>query len=721
MPTILKTSFFLKHFSNCSVSRCKIHCSYLSTQACSKPQSVSKSRKASSFLVYCNSQITQNGRNGDIKQAESIFNRMPEKNTISWTAMLTAYAENGQTSKARKLFDEIPQRNIASYNAMITAYIRNKYMVGEAFELFSGMPERNEVSYSAMITGFVKAGMFDKAEKLYCEMPVRWREPVCSNVLINGYLKVGRTEDAVRVFEGMINSNVVSQSCMVDGYCKMGRIIDARNLFDQMLERNVVTWTALIDGYMKMGIFEAGFELFLDMSREGLVKVNSTTMAVLFEACGSFDRYREGIQMHGLVSRKGFDYDVFLGNSVIIMYCRFGCMDEASKVFNMMNKKDVVSWNSLIAGYVQCAETEEAFRLFEVMPAKDIFSWTTMLSGFSCKGMTEKAMELFKMMPEKDDVAWTAVISGFVNNGQYEEALIWFIQMRREEIRINPLTLSSALSASASLASINEGMQIHALSFKMDMEFELSVQNSLVSMYSKCGNTVDANHIFRSITSPNTVSFNSLITGFAQNGFGKEALNLFRSMQNEDCEPNQITFLGVLSACVHVGLVEEGWQYFNSMKLEHNIEPGPDHYACMVDLLGRAGLLHEAVDLIHSMPFEPHTGVWGALLSASRTHLCLDLAQLATRKLIRLEPDDATPYVVLSNLYSTLGKMKDGNQVMMTKKSRGIRKSPGCSWITVKDKVHLFLAGDQSHLDSQAIKGLLSIISMEMGQLHFYR
>ncbi|CAB4277155.1 unnamed protein product [Prunus armeniaca] len=712
MPTKLKpTTLFYKRLPN------KIHCSYLSTEAGFKHQNVSKTRKASSFLVYCNSQITQSGRNGDIKQAESVFNRMPKKNTISWTAMLTAYAENGQTTKARKLFDEIPERNVASYNAMITAYIRDQCMVGEAFELFSRMPERNEVSYGAMITGFVKAGMFDKAEKLYCDMPVKLREPVCSNVLINGYLKAGKFEEAVRVFEGMVDSNVVSQSCMVDGYCKMGRIVDARSLFDRMLERNVVTWTAMINGYMKMGNFKAGFELFLKMRREGLVEVNSTTMAVLLEACGSFGRYGEGIQMHGLVSCMGFDYDVFLGNSFIIMYSRYGCIDEASKIFNMISKKDIVSWNSLIAGYVQCGETEKAFRLFKIMPAKDVVSWTTMMSGFSSKGMTEKAVQLFRMMPEKDDVAWTAVISGFVNNGDYEEALRWFIKMLQKAIRINPLTLSSVLSASASLASLNEGMQIHALSLKMDMEFDLSVQNSLVSMYSKCGNVTDAYWIFTNISTPNTVSFNSMITGYAQNGFGEEALNLFRSMQNEGCKANQITFLGVLSACVHVGLVEEGWQFFNSMKSLHDIEPGPDHYACMVDLLGRAGLLDEAVDLIHSMPFEPHAGVWGALLSASRTHLCLDLAQLATQRLIQLDPDDATPYVVLSNLYSTLGKMNDGNQVMMTKKSKGIRKSPGCSWIIVKDKVHLFLAGDQSHPDLQEIKVMLWIITMEIGPL----
>ncbi|XP_059463043.1 pentatricopeptide repeat-containing protein At1g53600, mitochondrial [Corylus avellana] len=716
------TTFVHNQFSRSNFLFFNFHYSCFSTVILSKPNLRSDARrKASKFLVYCNTQITKYGKNGDIKAAESVFDRMPHKNTISWTAMLTAYAENGKTVKARNMFDQMPERSTASYNAMITAYIRNNCRVEEAFELFSEMPERNAISYAAMITGIARAGMLDKAEKLYSDMPVKWRDPVCSNALINGLLKVGRLEEAGWVFEGMVERDVVSWSSMVDGYCKEQRIVDARNLFDIMPERNVVTWTAMIDGYMKIESFKEGFELFLGMRREGIVKVNSTTLTVLFEACGTFGRCGEGIQVHGLVSHMGFDFDVFLGNSIMTMYCRFGCMDVATKIFHQMSRKDVVSWNSLIAGYVQCGSIEEAFRLFERMPGKDVVSWTTMITGFSSRGITEKCVQLFKLMPEKDDISWTAVISGFVNNGEYEEAFRWFIEMLQKAVRPNPLTLSSVLSASASLATLNQGLQIHAHVLKMVMEFDLSVQNSLVSMYSKCGNMDDAYRIFTNIIAPNIVSFNSMITGYAQNGFGEEALRLFRKMQNEGRETNQITFLGVLSACTHVGFVEEGWNYFMSMNSQYNIEPGPDHYACMVDLFGRAGLLDKAVDLIQSMPFEPHSGVWGALLGASRTHMRIDIAKLAAEHLIKLEPDNATPYVVLSNLYSVTGKRKDGNEVRMTKKSKGIRKNPGCSWIIVNDKVHLFHAGDEYHMDLERIKVTLWTIAVEMKQLDYNR
>ncbi|XP_052207687.1 pentatricopeptide repeat-containing protein At1g53600, mitochondrial-like isoform X2 [Diospyros lotus] len=689
------------------------------------PETASSSNKncyshtpSSKFLVHCNSQITKNGQSGNIRAAESIFNRMAIKNVVSWTAMLTAYADNEQIKQARQVFDEMPERSVASWNAMITAYIRSTGGVNEAGELFTQMPERNAVSYGAMITGFVQAGMLEKAEELHAEMPLTWRDPVCSNALISGYLKMGELEGAIRVFEGMAEKDVVSWSSMLDGYCRDGRIVEARYLFDMMPQRNVVTWTAMIRGYLKKGDFRDGFRFFLAMRRDDSVKINSRTLTVMFEACGNLGKYGEGYQVHGLGVHMGFDFDVFLGNSVIAMYCRFGCMDAASTLFHTMNQRDVVSWNTLIAGYIQDENIEEGYRLFKEMPEKDVVSWTTMIAGFSSKGVTGKSVELFKAMsPEKDDVAWTAVISGFGNNEEYEEAICWFKRMLHEAVRPNLLTLSSVLSACAGLAALNQGLQMHARVLKTEMQFEVSIQNALVSMYSKCGNISEACRIFESIADPNIVSFNSMITGFAQNGHGKEAVELLKKMRDGGKEPNDITFLGVLSACTHTGLVEEGWNCFKAMKSSHNMEPGLDHYACMVDLLGRAGLLDEAVKLIDSMPFQPHSGVWGALLGASRTHFRLDLAKLATQHLFELEPYSATPYVVLSDMYSLSGKVKDGEQVRITKKSKGIKKIPGCSWVIVNDKVNLFSAGDQSHEDFQEIARTLWVITDEMQQL----
>lgn len=695
-------------------------CTHISLRFFSVSSISKQPTKSPNFLIHSNSLITKHGKNGDIKAAESVFNRMPCKNIISWTAMLTVYAGNGLINKAREVFDVMPERSVESWNAILSGYVRNRVGIDETLRIFLDMPERNAVSYGVMLNGFVQAGRFDKAEKLYSEVPLSLRDPVSSNVLISGYVKIGKLEEAVRFFEGMVDKNVVSWSSMLDGYCKEGKISEARELFSRMPERNVVTWTSMIHGYLKLGCFEEGFRFFLHMRHDDTVELSANTFTILFEACGRLGRYVEARQLHALVLQVGLGLDVFLGNTVITMYCRFNCIDEAANIFHVIDKKNTVSWNSIIAGYVQAGDVDGASKLFKKMPEKDVVSWTTMINGFSSNGSIEKSIELFNMMPDQDDdVAWTALISGLENNGEYEKAICWFMDMLRRDVRPNPLTFSSVLSASASLAILNQGQQLHAHVLKMDMEYDLSIQNSLVSMYSKCGSVADAYRIFKSITDPNVVSFNSMLTGFSQNGYVNEALSLFKTMEEKFVNPNEITFLGVLSACTHGGLVEEGWYHFRSMKCSYNIDPGPDHYACMVDLLGRAGLLNEAIKLINSMPVEPHCGVWGALLAASRTFLRVDIAKVAARHLSDLEPNNATPYVVLSDLYSIAGKKEDEEQVRIVKKVKGIKKSPGCSWIIVKDKIVLFLSGDQSHVDFADIRINLRLIEDEMKQKDF--
>ncbi|KEH38448.1 PPR containing plant-like protein [Medicago truncatula] len=509
---------------------------------------------------------------------------MSQKNIVTWTAMLVVYAKNGQIINARKLFDKMPERTTATYNAMISGYI-------------------------------LKARKFHLAEELYREVPCEFRDPVCSNALMNGYLKIGETNEALRVFENVGESkrDVVSWSAVVVGLCRDGRIGYARKLFDRMPERNVVSWSAMIDGYMEKGLFENGFGFFLEMRREGVVEVNSTTMTIMIKGCGNCGGVKDGMQIHGLVSRLGFEF------------------------------------------------VDAAYEVFERMPEKDLISWTAMIRRFVTDGRMGKPVELFDTLKEKDDFVWTVLISGFVSNEEYEEALCWYVRMNREGCKPNPLTISSVLAASASLVALNEGLQIHSHVLKMNLEYDLSIQNSLISFYAKCGNVTDAYKIFVDVVELNVVSNNSVINGFTQNGFGEEALNMYKRMQNESLEPNRVTFLAVLSACTHAGLIEEGRNLFDTMKSRYRNEPDADHYACMVDLLGRAGLLDEANDLIRSITVKPHSGVWGALLAASSAHLRLDLAKLAAQHITKLEPANATPYVVLSNLYSAAGQKIEGD------------------------------------------------------------
>ncbi|KAL4588989.1 hypothetical protein LXL04_001890 [Taraxacum kok-saghyz] len=660
--------------------------------------------RPSKSIIHCNSKISENGRNGKINEAEYIFYHMPVKTVVSWTAMLTAYADNGQIHNARKLFDEMPQRNIATWNAMITAYTRNRNGIDKACDLFSKSPEKNAVSYASMITGYVRAGRLDDALKLYNSTPLKWRDPFCSNALMNGYLKNGKLKEAVLIYNKMVERNVVSWTSMIDGCCKLGEIKKARELFNAIPERNVFTWTAMIDGYMKSIYFEDGFSLFLQMRHENGIKLVANTLTTLFEGCGVFNRHKEGTQLHALVILTGLQFDTFLGNSAITMYNRLNDLNSAVKLFNTMEKKDTVTFNSIIDVYIQGQDINTAYKHFEMIPQKDIYSWTTMITGLSTQGYIHKSLDLFKKMPYKDDITWTTLISGFVNNKKYEESFRLFIQMLQTQVKPNHVTFSTILSSSASLATLNQGTQIHSLLIKSGVESELSVQNSLISFYSKCGCVNDALISFNSIVTPNVVSYNSMINGYAQNGYGENAILLFKKMEENNVRPNDVTFLGVLSACTHVGLVDKGFKYFNSMKCLYAIEPNVDHYATMVDLLGRAGLVDEAVDFIKSMPCEPHGGVWGALLSGCKSCGRLDLAEMAGRRVWELEPENGAAYVVLGDMYLGVGRKEDEGVVRRMKREKGVKKSPGCSWVMVKDDVHLFLSGDSSHVEFDEIK-----------------
>ncbi|KAG6523706.1 pentatricopeptide repeat-containing protein At1g53600, mitochondrial-like [Zingiber officinale] len=631
------------------------------------------------LLLSCNAQITRSGRHGDPLAAQSTFDRMPFRDVVSWTALLTAYADNGQISAARRVFDEMPSRNTASWNAMMTAYARSSRLA-EASELFARMPGRNAVSYGAMISGFAKNGMMKEAEEVYQAMPRRWRDPVATHALICGYLREGKLDLATQVFEAMEVRDVFSWSSMVDGYCKCGRVCDARELFDAMPEKNVVSWTAMIQGCVRSGMWEDGFRLFLQMRRE-CVSFNSMTLSVMVDACSALDRIREGIQCHALILALGLQNDVFLGNSIIVMYARARWMDDARRSFNCMSIKDLVSWNSLIAGYIQDDALEAANELFEAMPEKDIISWTSMVVGFSKRGWISESVRLFQEMPEKDEIAWTAIISAFVANGKHENAILWFNCMVDEGFRPSAQALSSVLSASANLVILDVGMHIHACTIKTNLESDVAVQSSLVSMYAKCGSVTDAYHIFLSIGEPNLVTVNAMVTAFSQHGLVKEALELLEDMQRYGCKPNHVTFLGILSACAHAGLVDEGYKHFKSMTTLYCVEPGLDHYTCMVDLLGRSGLLREAVDLINSLPLSPHSAIWGALLNASSIHSHLEFAELAAQRLLELEPNNSAAYSVLSNMYGLAVNKKSEERMRMTQMSNGVRKTPGYSWV----------------------------------------
>lgn len=469
----------------------------------------------------------------------------------------------------------------------------------------------------------------------------------------------------------------------------------------------------------------------------GLDADGFTISAVITSCCDDIGLIR---QLHSLIVLGGFDSYVSVNNALLTYYSKNGCLDEAKRVFNVMGEmRDEVSWNSMIVVYGQHRKGLKALGLFQEMIRRgfsvDMFTLASVLTAFTCvedllgglqfhakliktgfhqnshvgsglidlyskcTGGMSNCRKVFEEISAPDLVLWNTMISGYSQNDEFsEDALDCLRQMQRVGYCPDDCSFVCVISACSNLSSPTQGKQIHALTIKSEIPLNrISVNNALVAMYSKCGNLYDARRLFDRMPEHNTVSLNSMIAGYAQHGIGMESLCLFQLMLQTDVVPTSITFISVLSACAHTGKVEEGQKYFIMMQEKFRIEPGVGHYSCMIDLLGRAGKLGEAERLIETMPFSPGTIGWATLLSACRTHGNIELAMKAANQFLELEPSNAVPYVMLSNMYSRAGKWEEVAKIRKLMRDRGVKKKPGCSWIEVNKRVHVFVAEESSH------------------------
>eukprot|EP01018_Ginkgo_biloba_P031865 Gb_04144 [translate_table: standard] len=438
---------------------------------------------------------------------------------------------------------------------------------------------------------------------------------------------------------------------LVNMYTKCGSLVDARRVLDKMPKRNVVSWTVMIAAYVSHGFSKEGLALFYEMQRTG-IQPNEFTFASILPACANLADLERGKEVHEEIRRSGFQSDVFVGSALVDMYVKCGNIEDARHVFDKMPERNVVSWNALMAGYVQ--------------------------------------------------------------NGHGEEALALFHEMLRLGIQPNEFTFATILPACANLAALEHGKGVHEEIIRSGFISNVFVGSALVDMYAKCGSIENALQVFATMPKRDVVIWNAMIVGYSKHGCAMEALQLFEQMQHSDTVPDDVTFVGVLSSCCHAGLVDDGWQYFHSMSRRYNITPAVEHYSCMVDLLGRSGRLNEAQDLINKMEMKPNAAVWGSLLCACRIHANIELGKRAAERLFELDPTDATPYVLLSNIYAAAGRWDDIQNVRKMMKERSIKKKPGCSWIEVNKQVYVFLGGDTSHPQIQEIHAKLDKLSGQM-------
>lgn len=481
---------------------------------------------------------------------------------------------------------------------------------------------------------------------------------ISSNKIITRYVRSGDLDSALGVFNGMTVKTTVTWNSILAGISKEpGKTSEAQELFGKIPEPDIVSYNIMLSCYLRSSDVETARSFFNRMP----VK------------------------------------DTASWNTMISGFARKGKMIEARQLFMAMPDKNSVTWSAMISGYVECGKLDMAAELFEVAPVKSVVTWTAMINGYMKFGKVESAERLFRDIPVKNLVTWNAMIAGYVENYQAENGLKLFRAMLACGIRPNSSSLSSVLLGCSELSALQLGKQVHQVVYKSPFCNDTTAGTSLISMYCKCGNIGDAWKLFMEMPVKDTVTWNAMISGYAQHGEGERAIRLFDEMRDKGLKPDWISFVAVLLACNHAGLANLGIQYFDLMVRDYGVEARPDHYTCMVDLLGRAGKLLEAIDLIKKMPFKPRPAIFGTLLGACRIHKNLEVAEYAAKSLLNLDPTSAVGYVQLANVYAAMNRWDDVAKVHKAMKENRIVKTPGYSWIEVGSVEHEFRSVDRIH------------------------
>ncbi|KAJ8500126.1 hypothetical protein OPV22_010678 [Ensete ventricosum] len=430
----------------------------------------------------------------------------------------------------------------------------------------------------------------------------------------------------------------------------------------------------------------------------------------LLKTCCDLRAAEEGRQLHGQAVKRGLLLsDVYVQRSLLRMYSGFLACDDALKVFDRCSQPDIVSCNDLIVGLCRIGNLDAARKVFDGMTDRNVVSWSVMVDGYARNGSLEIAQELFDAMPERNQFSWNSLISGYLRRGHCKEALDLFLEMQVEGVPPNKVTIVSVLPAVTELGALDQGRWIHAYLDKMGLEVDSVLASALVDMYSNCGCIGDAIYVFEKLEHKELSAWNSIISGLAAHGRGRDALHLFYRMQDDfQMIPNEVTFTSILSACSHAGLVEEGRRLFHLFTEHYRLKPNIRHYGCMVDLLARAGYLKEAVEFVETMPVEPNSVIWKSLISACRIHKNVGLADRIWRKITESGLQDSGAYVLMSNILKDVGRSDDAGKVRKQMNDLPVKKVAGCSWLELDGVIHEFLTGRESfHAQGMQIRSLL--------------
>ncbi|PHU20001.1 Pentatricopeptide repeat-containing protein, mitochondrial [Capsicum chinense] len=722
-------------------------------------------RMTSPNVVAWNVMISGHAKGGKEVEAIKFFEDMikasvrPTRSTLG--SVLSAIASIANLSFGLQVhalaLKQGLESNVYVGSSLINMYAKCQKMEA-ASEVFNRLGEKNEVLWNALLAGYAQNGSACKVVKLFRNMRLssfETDEYTCTSILSACAcledMEMGRQLHSI-IIKNKFASNLFVGNALIDMYAKCGALGEARQQFEKMLIRDHISWNAIIVGYVQDEEEEEAFIMFRKMILE--LSPDEACLASILSACANIQDLNKGKQVHSLLVKYGLESGLFAGSSLVDMYCKCGKVNSASEVFFCIPDKSVVSTNALISGYAQ-TNINYAVHLFQNMLVEGLrpsevtfasildacsdqtymlgrqlhsfisklgFSYDDEFLAISLIGMyynsrrLEDASLLFSEFTKlKSPLLWTAMISGNIQNDYCEEALLGYQEMRKFNVMPDQATFASALKACSTLASVQDGRKIHSLIFHTGFDTDELTSSALIDMYAKCGDVKCSVQMFSEMASKkDVISWNSMIVGFAKNGFAEDALKVFEEMKRASVKPDAITFLGVLTACSHAGMVSEGRQIFKDMTSLYDVRPRADHCACMVDLLGRWGNLNEAEEFIERLDFEPDAMIWSAYLGACKIHGDDNRGQKTAEKLIELEPQNSSSYILLSNIYAASGNWSGVNFLRNEMKEKGVRKPPGCSWIIAGKKTNMFIAGDKFHPSAGEIHALLKDLTALM-------
>ncbi|KAK9677873.1 hypothetical protein RND81_11G173300 [Saponaria officinalis] len=634
-------------------------------------------------------------KHGSLPRARQLFDEMPDRNVYTWNTIISAYLKFRDITSAELLFHSSPHKDLVTYNSMLSGYVSSNdgYDVN-VLELFTEMHASrsnnggvDEFTVTTMLGFVARLSLSSLGMQLHCFMVKTGNDSsrFASSSLIDMYSKCGYFQEAFRVFTNFEHGlDLVSKNAMVAACCRENELGLGLDIFWREPQLNdCVSWNTIISGFTQNGFHMKALNLIVCMLENGIM-LNDHTFASVISACTGIRSLKLGKEVHAHVMKGGLIENPYISSGIVDLYCKCGDINYAK-----------ASYTTFSTG--------------------NAFSITSMIVAYSSMGDMVEARRLFDTLSEKNSVVWTALFTGYVKSQHCEAAFDLLRELLAKDAKIlDALILMTLLGACAVQASLRLGKQTHAYLLRIGVKMDEKLLNAEIDMYSKCGHLTYAKRIFSGITERDAVLYNVMIAGYAHHGHGIEAITLFEEMCERRIKPNAATFIALLSNCRHVGLVDLGEKYFYAMEGEYGVKPEVDHYACMIDLYGRAGQLEKVVEFMKNITIEVDGVVLGAFLNACRINGNVGLAREVEEVMLSIEGESGSRYVQLANVYATQGKWDEVGRIRKTMKGKEVKKLAGCSWVNLDNESTIFTCGDKGHLRSNAIYSMLHFIYAEI-------